>query len=155
MSKAAAWLLKINETIYVAVSRMELVHIISNPVITPLPRAPAYCRNVLIWNDNVLPVADISQLLDGDDNTPYNQTVAVISYRDNNNAVQYGGIMLADSPELEHVNNDQLCQLSDDTMNLHAICLSCFNSEKGFHVPIIDMSRLFSSEYSGILETQE
>lgn len=154
MSKAAAWIMKINETIYISVSQMELVHIISNPAIIPVPRAPAYCQNIIIWNDNVLPVVDISQLLDGANDSYYNQSVAVITYRDHNNIIQYGGILLADSPVLEHVNNDQLCQLSGDTMNLHAISLSCFTSKKGFQVPIIDMSKLFSSEYPVILETK-
>jgi chemotaxis signal transduction protein len=154
MSKAAAWIMKINETSYISVSRMELVHIISEPVLIPVPRAPSYCRTITIWNDNILPVADIALLLNEEDYSYYNHMVAVTSYRDSQQNVQYGGILLAESPELEHVNNDQFCHLSGATVNLHAISLSCFTNKKGFPVPVIDMSRLFSSEYTAILEQQ-
>jgi chemotaxis signal transduction protein len=154
MSKAAAWVMKINENLYISVSRMELVHIISEPVLVPVPRAPSYCRNITVWNDNILPVADFSRLIDDEDNTHNNHIIAVTSYKDSQDNAQFGGILLAESPELEHVNNDQFCHLSDATMNLHAISLSCFTNKKGFQVPIIDMSKLFSSEYSAILEQQ-
>ena len=152
MSEAAAWIMKISETLYISVSRVELVHIISDPDIIPVPRAPSYCRNITLWNDNILPLADFAQLVDGGDNTNDNHIVAVTSYRNYKQDVQYGGILLAESPQLEHVNNDQFCGLSDATAKLHAISLSCFSNSKGFQVPVIDMSKLFSSEYSAMLE---
>ena len=154
MSEAAAWIMKINETLYISVSRIELVHIISNPDIIPVPRAPSHCRNITLWNDNILPVADIARLVTEGDNTLDKHIVAVTSYKDHDQNVQYGGILLAEPPELEHVNNDQFCGLSDATMKLRAISLSCFTNKRGFQVPIIDMSTLFSSEYSAMLEQQ-
>ena len=154
MSEAAAWIMKINETLYISVSRMELVHIISDPDMIPVPRAPSYFRNISLWNDNIIPVADLTRLIEGGNNTHNNHIVAVTSYRDYDQNVQYGGILLAESPALEHVNNDQFCHLSDATVNLHAISLSCFKNKRGFQVPIIDMSKLFSSEYSTMLEQQ-
>ena len=154
MSDAAAWIMKINETLYISVSRMELVHIISDPDMIPVPRAPSYCRNITLWNDNILPVADFTRLIDGGEHTDNNHIVAVTFYRDHNQNVQYGGILLAESPELEHVNNDQFCGLSDATVKLRAISLSCFTNKRRFQVPVIDMSKLFSSEYSAMLEQQ-
>ena len=152
MSEAAAWIMKINETLHISVSRMELVHIISDPDMVSVPRAPSYCRNITLWNDNILPLADFNRLTNGGHNNHNNQLVAVTSYRDSNQIVQYGGILLAESPELEHVNNDQFCDLSDATVKLRAISLSCFTSKRGFQVPVIDTGKLFSSEYSTMLE---
>ena len=154
MSEAAAWIMKINDALYISVSRMELVHIVSDPDMVPVPRAPSYCRNITLWNDNVLPVADFTHLIEGANNNHNNHIVAVTSYRDYDQNVQYGGILLAESPELEHVNNDQFCDLSDATVKLRAISLSCFTNKRGFQVPVIDMSKLFSSEFSAMLEQQ-
>jgi chemotaxis signal transduction protein len=154
MSEAAAWIMKINETLYISVSRTELVHIISDPEMIPVPRAPSYCRYITLWNDNILPVADFTRLINKENNIINNHIVAVSSYRDHDQNVQYGGIMLAESPVLEHVKNDQFCGLSDATVKLRAISLSCFTSKRGFQVPVIDMSKLFSSEYSAMLEQQ-
>ena len=154
MSEAAAWIMKINESLYISVSRMELVHIISDPDMIPVPRAPSYCRNITLWNDYILPVADFTRLIGGEVNIHNNHIVAVTSYRDHNQTVQYGGILLAESPELEHVNNDQFCGLSDATVKLRAISISCFTNERGLQVPVIDMSKLFSSEYSAMLVQQ-
>ena len=148
MSKAAAWIMNINGRLHVSVSQMELVHIINNPFYFNIPNAPAYCQNMIIWNDNILPVVDIASLTNYHASHKERNVVAVVIFRDNNNEVHYGGISQTRSPTLEYVNNSQICQLPELTLDLMDISLSCFSSSDGREVPILDLSKLFSRDYS-------
>ncbi len=145
MSKAAAWIMNINEQSYASVSQMELVHIINEPCYTAIPGAPAYCRNVIVWNDNILPVIDLTGLLSTTGIQSKREVVAVIIYRNSNDEIHYGGIVLAKSPDLEFVENTQICSLPTHTQKLKDIALSCFKSRSGHEVPILDMTRVFAS----------
>lgn len=148
MSKASAWVMKVDETFYASVSQMELVHIINSPYTINIPKSPEYCQNLIIWNDNILPVVDLSRLLINVDSSTIHDVVAVITYKDSNNNIQYGGISLSCSPDLEHVENNQICELPENIKNLQTISLSCFLSKDGYEVPILDLNKLFSRKYS-------
>lgn len=148
MSAVAAWVMKIDEALYASVSQMELVHIVDNPEPVLIPRAPVYCQNIIIWNDIILPVMDLSCLLSDSKPRATCNVVAVIIYRDSKNEIQYGGISLANSPELEYVDNSQLCKLPNHKEKLQAISLSCFKSSDDHEVPILDISKVFSREYA-------
>ena len=148
MGRSAAWVIKVDESLYASVSQMELVHIINQPELIRIPGVPAYCQNLLIWNDNILPVLNISWLVN--DMTPGTgrEVVAVLIYRDSRNNIQYGGISLLESPELEYVDNDQVSALPEQAQQLKTIALSCFTSANGHDVPILDISRLFSRSHA-------
>jgi len=149
MSKAAAWVMKIDEKLYASVSRMELVHIVNKPESAHIPRAPVYCQKIIIWNDSLLPVMDLSCLLNDSKPSTACNVVAVIMYRDSRNEeIHYGGISLADTPELEYVDNTQVCEFPDNKEKLQAISLSCFKSSKMCEVPILDISKVFSRDYA-------
>lgn len=148
MGKAAAWIMNVDETLFASVSQMELVHIINNPCYTHIPGAPDYCRKVIIWNDNILPVVDMSHILNTDHVTTGSEVVAVIIYRNFKNEIHYGGIVLSGSPNLEFVDNEQICKFPDHSNNLQDISLSCFTSKDGHIVPILDITKIFSRDYS-------
>ncbi len=144
MSKAAAWIMKVGESFFASVSQMELVHIVNNPRYIEIPGAPDYCCNIIVWNDNILPVIDFSCLINSTTNSTTCDVAAVIIYRDSNNEIQYGGINLANSPELEYVDNSQSCEFPAHTKALQTISLSCFKSKSGYEVPILDMNKIFT-----------
>ena len=149
MSEISAWIMKANEKLFVSVSQMELVHIINEPSYMLIPGTPAYCCNVVIWNDNILPVINLFCLIDSSYSVnPKQGVVAVIIYRDNNQNINYGGINLIDTPILEPVKNKQVCLLPDTYTKLQNISLSCFKNKDGNKVPILDTSKLFSREFS-------
>lgn len=148
MSKSAAWIMNIDGNLFASVSQMELVHIINDPYYTNIPGAPDYCQNVITWNDNILPVVDLCNLLKDANSNTMTGVVAVIIYRDINDEINYGGIILAESPNLEFVQNNQLCPLPDYSSHLHEISLSCFESKDGHKVPILDITKIFSKNYS-------
>jgi len=140
--------MKVDDSLYASVSQMELVHIINRPNTFNVPNAPEYCKNIIIWNDNILPVIDFSCVFNKARSSANCDVVAVIIYRNCNNEIQYGGISLAVTPELEFVDNKQMCKLPDYTGDLQSISLSCFISKEGHEVPILDMSKMFSIKYS-------
>lgn len=148
MSKIPAWVLRVENSIHVSVSQMELVHVISNPELHKVPHASDYCNDIVIWNDNMLPVICIASLLN---DTSYDERlgfVAVIIYKGQNNAIQYGGIKLSGPPWLESVSNNQMCMLPDAETKINEISLSCFISKDNHTVPILDMNKLFSRSYT-------
>lgn len=155
MSKAAAWIMKANDSSYAAISQMELAHIINDPVFVRVPRSPDHCQNIIIWNDNILPVVDLGKLYDATGSHPRHNVVAVIIFRDVNNDFHHGGIALSSSPVLEYVNNSQSCTISNQAGSLEDLTLACFTSEQGHQVPILDMTKLFSGDYSKSLIAQE
>lgn len=155
MSKAAAWIMKVNDSSYASISQRELAHIINDPVFIRVPKSPSHCQNIIIWNDNVLPVVDLGELYDAAGSPPRHNVVAVIIFRDNNNDLHHGGIALNSSPVLEYVNNSQSCTIPNQARPLEDLTLACFTSEQGHQVPILDMTRLFSGEYSKALIDQE
>lgn len=148
MSNVTAWIMNINEKLFVSVSQMELVHIINDPVYSNIPWAPGYCHDVIVWNDNILPVVDLSGLDDHHKVNTIRGIVAVIVYRDDRGEIHYGGIFMSKSPDLEPVDNSQVCRLPAHAECLQEVTLSCFTSKKGHQVPILDIGRLFSSNYA-------
>ncbi len=151
MSKAAAWVMELNDSLHASISQMELVHIVNDPVFIPIPRSPAFCQRVIIWNDNILPVVDLNQICDQPASSGEYKVVAVILFRNNSNDLLYGGIALESSPVLEYVNNSQSCTIPDRAKQLQDVTLACFTSAQGHQVPILDMTRIFSQEYAKTL----
>jgi chemotaxis signal transduction protein len=151
MNKAAAWIMKLNSSLYASISQMELVHIVNNPVFVQVPKSPTFCEKIIIWNDNVLPVVDLNQLYDQPAPVEEHKVVAVIIFRDDNNDLHYGGIALKSSPMLEYVNNSQSCTIPAHATPLQDVTLACFTSEQGHQVPILNMTKIFSREYAKTL----
>ena len=144
MSNAAAWVMKVNDSMYASVSQMELVHIVNGPEPVSIPRAPSYCKNIIVWNDNILPVVDLASMFGISCNNDKYDVVAVTIYRDGSDKINYGGLRLFDSPELEDVENGQVCNIPEFPQCLRSISLSCFISKNGYEVPILDMGKVFS-----------
>jgi len=150
MSEAAAWIMKVDDSIYASVSQMELVHIINSPETVRVPNAPEHCQNIIVWNDNILPVVDLAVLFSKTNTNTGLDVVAVIIFRDHDNVIQYGGIRLYDSPELETVENGQVCAIPETPEYLQSVSLSCFINKRGIEVPILDTSKLFGGQFTGI-----
>ena len=155
MTKAAAWIMNIDEDLYVSISQMELVHILNDPPCVQIPQAPPHCNRTLLWNDALLPIIDLSLLLEHKTPDRAGDVVAVAIYQDAKGEHRYGGIRQLGSPKLEYVTNDQVCALPGHFDRLTPATLSCFSSTSGHSVPILDVSRLFSREYAETIVSQQ
>ena len=144
MSEAAAWLMQIDRLTRVAVGQLELIHIISSPEYIEVPKAPGYCQRIVVWNNKIIPVVDISMLVAGTSAFYQNNAVAVALYKDpGSDEIKYGGIQLTDMPLLEKITNEQGVARSDLSSMWHPYAVSGFKSAEKEIVPIIDIRQLF------------
>jgi len=146
MSNVDAWLMQIDDFSRVAIGQLELIHIIASPEYIEVPKAPEYCQRVIVWNDEIIPVIDISILMDHAIPCFHQNAIAVVIYHDENNQVlKYGGIQLFDTPVLAKVSNTQAVIRADMQDRWEAVALSCFKDEEDELIPVLDLKRLFSS----------
>lgn len=145
MSGATAWVIQLDHQMSAAVGQMELIHIVDNPEFYKIPGAPAYCDHVILWNNRIIPVMDLSAWLNDSTVVFRRSLVAIAVYRDQNNELKYGGIHLSDTPATEVVSNDQACALPITSNRWKAVSVSCFRSSDSNPVPILDVPTIFST----------
>ena len=143
IDSASAWLLSVDHFTKVAVGEFEFIHIVDQPEYFSIPRAPEYCKHVILWNDNIVPVMSLSSWNSGLEQTEGAGTVAILVYKNFSGELLYAGVKLVSIPVLVKVNNDQACALPDSANNWNKISLSCFKSSNGDVVPILDVATLF------------
>lgn len=140
----AAWLMEVDRSLNMAVGQFELVHIVDRPEYMSIPQAPEYCKHVIVWNDKIVPVMNLSSWLTGDVQPEDIGIVAILVYKNLQEELLYGGVKLNNPPVLERVNNDQQCSLPENSDKLKPISVSCFKSSDGDTVPVLDVTSLFT-----------
>ena len=151
MSSAPAWLMQIDRLSRVALGQLELVHIIPSPEYVEIPKSHDYCNRVVLWNKKIIPVMDISMLVNRVPSYIENNAVAVAIYRDKNTEdIKYGGIQLTDMPILESVDNSQAVSKSELPDKWDMVSISCFQMSENEIVPVLDVRRLFSTGISSM-----
>lgn len=146
MNDVAAWLMQVDRTSRVAVGQLELIHIIATPDYIEVPKTPAYCTRVVVWNNKIIPVLDLSMLVNGTSAFYQHNALAVALYTNGDGKeVKYGGIQLIDMPVLDRVSNDQQISESELSDKWKSISISGYRSKDDDIIPILDVHRLFSS----------
>lgn len=143
MPESTAWVLVLDRQLLAAVGERELVHLIEMPVLLDVPRSPPYCRQVLVWNDTVLPAMDLAAWL-REEPTQSRQTLAgVVAYQTQPDAdPEYGALLLAGIPERVRVADDQACALPARPPNWRMLAISCFRQGER-PIPILDLPHIF------------
>lgn len=139
-----AWLLQVDRLVNVAIGQFELIHIIDEPEYLLIPQAPEYCKDVVLWNGNIVPVMSLTSWLTSDIQADNTGIVAIVVYENAQGKQMFGGLKLSNAPTQAKVTNDQQCQLTADLDKWRKVSLSSFKSRAGNIVPIIDVSKLFS-----------
>jgi chemotaxis signal transduction protein len=137
-----AWLLDFGHTLRAAVGTRVLLHIIDNPKLHIVPCTPAYCRSVVSWQGQLLPVMDMASILDGNPQIPL--LLAIAGYQDQTeNITRFGAFLLSAPPTAIAVADTQSCPLPEQPISWNKFALSCFN----YHdeaIPILNLARIFS-----------
>jgi chemotaxis signal transduction protein len=153
MTAASAWLIPITSNHSVAVGEFELVHILPDqPVLFNVPRAPTYCRQVLVWQDRIIPVLDLSKRFRFVDDTllPFDNTttalVGICIYQsEHTKHVEYGALLMHDTPVHGEVDDKQVCDIDTDLSAWRYFMSSCFRIENTQQiVPVLRLERLFA-----------
>lgn len=147
MGDVAAWLMQVDRVSRVAVGQLELIHIISDPDYIEVPRTPEYCQRVVVWNNRIVPILDISMLINKTSAFFQHNAVAVALYSSGDSGeLNYGGIQLIDMPVLDKVSNQQYVEASELPGNWRHVSISAYRSKDDDIVPILDTQRLFSPD---------
>jgi chemotaxis signal transduction protein len=143
---AEAWLLSFDNGLYAAVGRQELQHIVHSPVTFTIPFCPYYCDQVLIWNDRLLPVIDLTSRLTDGRQTCRSALVGIVAYlRHDVHTPYYAGLRIHSVPQRLQVYDEQACALPQDIPAWRDIAASCFSYPNNKPVPILDLPRIFSN----------
>ena len=143
MAESTAWVLALDQQLLAAVGEREMVHLIEAPTLLEVPRSPFYCRQVLVWNDAVLPAMDLAAWLRGQP-APRPQTlVGVFAYQTQPGAdPEYGALLLADIPTRIRVADEQACALPQQPSDWRTLAISCFKQDDQ-PIPILDLPHIF------------
>ena len=144
MAENAAWVLALDHQLLAAVGERELVHLIETPTLLEVPCSPSYCRQVLVWNDTVLPAMDLAAWLRGQPAQRQQTLAGVFAYQARPGAdPEYGALLLAGIPTRTRVVDDQACALPKQPSNWRTLTISCFR-QGGQPIPILDLPHIFS-----------
>jgi len=139
-----AWVLTIGQEINIAVGQFELVHIINRPEYLHVPQAPEYCKQVIIWNNNIVPVINLSSLFLDTNQQDACVAVAILMYENDQGNLVYGGIKLMGIPVMEKVFNEQQCKTPSALLKMENMSVSSYMSKTGVITPILNVSSIFS-----------
>jgi len=140
-----AWVLALDDQLRAAVGERELIHLIEKPTLLETPLSPHYCRKVVLWNNRLLPVMDLSAWLQGQPKADNDwKLIGVVGYQTAPGATpNYGALRLADIPERLQVTDTQACSLPEHPSGWRELALSCFLRGKDV-IPILDAPYLFT-----------
>lgn len=145
MAEAKAWLLPLDEQLMAAIGEYELTRFITDAQLYPVPGAPAHCKQVCVWQNQLLPVVDLLVWLHG--TAPAADTrpiIAITAYHAPSDTLpHYGALALSAAPQQVLVDDDQACALPATPARWRRIAVSCF-SQQHRPVPIIDLGTVFS-----------
>jgi hypothetical protein len=151
MAQVLSWIIPITSSHSVAVGEFELVHILPDqPVLFDIVQSPAYCHQVLIWQDRIVPVLDIVSrfgLIDESHTDKTNALIGICAYTPKQSVdFQYGALLMSNTPYHYEVSNEQSCDLPTDFIPWGYFLSSCFCIQRTQQViPVLRLERLFAS----------
>lgn len=144
MPESTAWVLALDRQLLAAVGEREMVHLVEMPTLLEVPRSPPYCRQVLVWNDTVLPAMDLAAWLRGHPAQRQQTLAGVFAYQVRPGAdPEYGALLLAAIPARTRVADEQFCALPKQPGGWRTLAISCFR-QSDQPIPILDLPHIFT-----------
>ncbi len=144
MAEATAWFMSFSDNILAAVGEREMVHLVETPRLEDIPQTPLHCRQVLLWEGELLPVFDLAAWLTQQPMLDAHVLVGVVGWQEWPGAIpQYGALRFAGVPQKIRVADDHACNLPKPPAAWQAVAASCVCYDNQ-PVPILDLPRIFS-----------
>ena len=152
--KCNAWLLPIKDDVYLSTGEFELVHVIMDWLrLYPIPYAPEYCKNVFVWQGQLIPLFDMGTYIRLHSDSPQDEikkagyiSIVAYQYGKEGKDIKYGGLLLNAMPFRITVTDEQACHFPEDNVDWHNIALSCFKDPAFGIVPILNLEKIFSTK---------
>jgi len=149
MSTSDAWLLECGESLSIAVGDHEMVELLQAAQCHHVPGSPYYCSQVLLRDEDIVPVMDIDALQRGIAAEPSDFYLCLLNYQEaSNSPLRQLAVKVRRAPERIQVDDAQLCDFPadfDDSL-LKPLALSCF-IHHAKPVLIIDIANLCSAGF--------
>lgn len=155
MSTSAAWLLECGESLSIAVSDHEMVELVRAARDHHVPGTPDYCSNVVVWQENIVPIMDIGPLHDSAGEERTDTYLCLLNYQEApNSPLQQLALRVNQAPERIQVDDAQVCEFPRefDGSRLKPVTLSCF-THHAKPVLILDISSLCSPGFRDLAAT--
>lgn len=148
MSEVNAWLLDLGAGLHAAVGQLEMVHVLPDtPTLFEIPQSPAYCRQVFVWQGEVLPLMDVARRLAARPpsvNGSRGQIVITAFQEYPGAASRHGALSVSTAPVRIRVNDSQARALPESQPGWRRLAIACFEHPDRGPVPVLDLRRLFS-----------
>jgi chemotaxis signal transduction protein len=142
--ESTAWMLALDSQLLAAVGELELVHLIEAPMLLEVPCSPYYCRQVLVWNDTVLPAMDLAAWLQKQPAQRQRTLAGVFAYQmQPGMKPEHGALLLAGIPARVRVADERACALPKRPGNWRTLAISCFKRGDD-PIPILDLPHIFT-----------
>ena len=149
MSTSEAWLLDCGNSLAIAVGDHEMAEYVQERNYHRVPGSPGYCSSVIVWQNNAVPVMDLSALQYGEGGELANFFLCVLNYQDTPNApLQQLALRVVSAPQKIRVDDEHACEIPDNLQSsiLKQVYLACFNYDE-LPVMVLDIARLCSAEF--------
>jgi len=149
MNEVNAWLLDLGGGLHGAVGELEMVHVLPDaPAIYEIPQSPDYCRQVLIWQGEVLPLMDLAKRLApgmvGPPDGVRDRAVIAAFQRHPGEEPHHGGLLLRGMPVRIAVSDTEACELPESLQAWRPYAMSCFDYLGIGPVPVLNLHGVFS-----------
>ena len=148
MSQASAWLLK-SKIQEIALGKHEIIEVLTEPDLQPIPAGPEYCRHIVFWQDKILPVVELDKLNQNslDKKAPINKDIVIVAWQNApGEPLEHGAISISSLPESIQVDDNQQVELPESVSEQwKKIVLSVFSLNENI-VLIPDLKRIFVVE---------
>lgn len=146
----SAWLLDVGNDIQIAVAEPEMVEYLLAPQLHRLPLTPDYCSHVLFWRRLILPVIELSVLLDRSPTAGGASALTVLRYQKMSHApLDYFALVVEKPPHRITVNDQQACDgpTSDHGIWQSSELVLTYFSQNGITTPILNLPYLTSEAF--------
>ncbi len=129
-----------------AIGLHEVIEVVTEGDMAPVPMAPRHCRELLYWRDQWIPVFDLAAW-----RRPQAESAGrffvVVGYPADAGGIHYGCMRVPEFPKIVELSDQQACGLPDDA-EWGDIAIACFRGE-GKKVPILSLCKVFESHATG------
>ncbi len=159
MSTMGAWLLEFGGGHTGVIGERQMLHLIPAPLsLHEVPASPFFCRHVVVWEQEPIPVMDLSAWLEGGPVRDEPAVVAIAAFASGTRGEnRRGALVLSAIPRRIVVTDDLACDLPPDLLGWREIALSCVEHETR-PVPVMNLTYAFSgvlSQLPAVLDLAE
>jgi hypothetical protein len=154
--ESQAWLLSLSNGNKIAIGREELRHLLTDPALYRLPRAPRFCGYLVEWERHLLPLYDLGAWLQ-ETGEVLNRLVlkdceekpifAVVGFNLGSSRVEYGIFAITEPPALITVKDSDFVLMEAPAVRKKMVARSNFDYQ-GITIPVINIKYLFTGVFS-------